>query len=435
MTQEVREPTVLFVTVGFGDSQKLEETLYAPIAVSIRSGNWERIVLLPSCDTAAHAREIEKRHRDRDIHVRRLPPAAETEADQCYDYFERVISEFGRNHPPEDMCVDITRGTKVMSAALLLAAVRHRIPHVRYIEGHRQPENPAGIVPGSERVRDTAMRSVIKHRTLDDALSLFRHGSFAGTALLLSQLRWDEGAQNVATLATFCASWDQLDYRAADELTFAPESPLPWADWMPDAKVRGWVHELASPMPEEGSEDYARRMAARLRRLSADLLANGERRLRQHQYEDALLRAYRTLEMVGQARLFAHGLDSKALPSDHEGVRELSEELKKTRSAPLTENKDGTRAAGREHVARLLKRLGDPLAVNLMHMADRGPMKAKSRNNSILIHGFEAATVGRAEDLSQLYEELKNLVGEDGRAAGLVDTSPARFLNDILDSA
>ena len=40
-----------------------------------------------------------------------------------------------------------------------------------------------------------------------------------------------------------------------------------------------------------------RAMAARLCRLTVDLLANGERRVCQGQNEDALVRAYRLLEL------------------------------------------------------------------------------------------------------------------------------------------
>ena len=42
--------------------------------------------------------------------------------------------------------------------------------------------------------------------------------------------------------------------------------------------------------------------AARLRRLALALFANGERRVCPARNEDALVRAYRLLELIGQAR-------------------------------------------------------------------------------------------------------------------------------------
>ncbi|MFQ5744778.1 MAG: hypothetical protein ACE5HV_14495, partial [Acidobacteriota bacterium] len=165
--------TVLFLTVGCGNPARLEETLYAPISKSISTDDWERIVLLPSGDTLDHARQLKKRHLHHDVHIRPLPDGvSENDADGCYQHFQGVIAEFGRPSCT-NMAVDITRGTKAMSAALMLAAFRHRIARVRYVEGDRDPSNPAVIVPRSERIRDIRTDIAIKHRTLDDAHLLF----------------------------------------------------------------------------------------------------------------------------------------------------------------------------------------------------------------------------------------------------------------------
>ena len=105
--------------------------------------------------------------------------------------------------------------------------------------------------------------------------------------------------------------------------------------------MREWVASLTVPLPEA----YADR-AACLRRLVVDLWANGCRRVRQRQYEDAILRAYRVLELLGQIRLFDHGLDSASLPPDHPAVAKLQENLQKTKSAALSRGPNGTLLAG-----------------------------------------------------------------------------------------
>lgn len=425
------DPRVLFLTVGLGNPKQLEETLYAPVSVSIRSGRWERIVLLPSHETLDHARKLKRRHPEDDIHIRTLPEGGEADADQCYKCFQRAITELGTPEP-DGMCVDITRGTKAMSAALLVAAMRYRIPHVRYIEGERNPDNPTVVVPGSERVRDIRVTSGIKHRVLDDAKVLFRRGAFAGAVVLLRELPPHEDVRDIIDLADFCAAWDQLDYRRADEITLASHLPEQWSGYVPGSEVRRWVHELARPFPDPTGRDYASAMAKRLRLLTADLLANGERRLLRRQYEDALLRAYRALEMLGQARLFDHGLDSAALPKDHDAVRELARGLERKQSAPLALNRDGTLSAGREQVARLLKRLGDPLAEELLSTASQGALRVTSRNHSILIHGYEPATGGREQELRELYAQLGEILEKDRQGVLTGDMSPARFLNTIL---
>jgi hypothetical protein len=178
--------------------------------------------------------------------------------------------------------------------------------------------------------------------------------------------------------------------------------------------IRDRVTELAEPLPEANRD-----RAAQLRLLVADLLANGERRLRDHQYEDAIIRGYRVLELVGQIRLFERDLDSAALPREHLEVKSFQEKLLNKKSHPLTE-KDDKYQASREQVARLLKHLGDPLAEDLLKLADQseGKVKLSRRNYSVWIHGFEAIAGSDPEPIRKLLEELeKLLIKDDGKTA------------------
>jgi len=401
---------VLFVTVGSGNPQALEETLYTPISKSIDSpGDWERVVFLPSQATSNHAHELKKRHWMYDVHIRPLPPAAENDADRCYDHFQHVIAELGRVRP-EKMVVDITRGTKAMSAALLLAAFRHRISAIRYVEGERDPANPAVIRPGSERVRDVRAHHAVYDRTLDEARLLLLRGDCAAAAHLLRDFDAHPQAVGARRLAEFYAAWDRFDYRAAHEIGLDQQVPADWATALPSEATRHWVHQLAAPL----RDDY-RAKAERVRRLAVDVFRNGERRIRQRQFEDAVVRAYRVLEMVGQARLFDRGLDSAALPSDHPVICKLRTDLRKKGSADFGENRDGTLNAGRELVARTLERLDDGLAGRLLELAKKeyNDFCLADRNRSILIHGFVA--VGPSEDvpLRRLYDDLATLLRAD----------------------
>ncbi len=415
MTTNARRapPTVLFLTVGSGNPAGLEETLYAPISKSITTGDWQRIVLLPSQNTLEHARELKRRYPQHDVHIRPLPASAsESDADACYDYFQGVIDELG-GASRASMAVDITRGTKAMSAALLLAAFRHGIARVRYVEGDRDPANPGVVVPGSERVRDIHAGVALKHRTLDEAHLLFRNGDFAAASLLLRFLPNDRKVQALVRIADFYSAWDRLDYKSADEVHVDPQVPSRWTACVPTDEARRWVHRLAEPFPDRGESDYPSLMAAHLRLIIVDLLANGERRVRHRQFEDALLRAYRVLEMLGQARLFDHRLDPAKLPPDHEVIRELQADLTKKRSAGFGCNTDGTLNASREQVARLLKRLGDPLAQKLLKGGASGAFGIASRNHSVLIHGYEAVGPSDQKLLDALYHELLEIAGRD----------------------
>ena len=230
------------------------------------------------------------------------------------------------------------------------------------------------------------------------------------------------------SLAAFCAAWDRLDYNGALKVDLAVpgEAPSRWVNLVPPQAIRDWVKALSEPMPESNRD-----RAAKLRLLVADLLANGERRLRDHQYEDAVIRAYRILELIGQIRLFARDLDSEALPADHPDVKSFQDKLRADNGSETLTERNGTYTAGQNKVARLLKYLGDPLGKPLLQLADRseGNLKLSRRNYSIWIHGFEAIGGSEPGPIKNLYKELERLLVLDGGPAAELSLRHARWLD------
>jgi hypothetical protein len=220
-------------------------------------------------------------------------------------------------------------------------------------------------------------------------------------------------------MAQFYAHWDRLDYMGASKVELTPPPPLSeWARLAPTAEMQAWVSQLAEPFPAAKDLPPGQRQAGHLRLLAADLLANGERRIRDDHFEDAVVRGYRVLELVGQTRLFDKGLDSASIPANDPQVIRLKEKLEKKRAqSSFGRNSDGTLNAGRLLVARLLKEKGDPLARRLIDTGD-DPL-LKSRNMSVLIHGFAVAEVDEQGPLRKLFRELEQILldesGEDAR--------------------
>lgn len=424
-------PRALLLTVGTGDNKRLEETLYVPLLKSIDTEPWARITLLPSRSTIVHADEIKSRRPALPIDVRPLSDeGVENDPDRCYFHFEQEISRLQRDEfVSTDIVVDFTRGTKAMSAALVLAASRHDVAALRYIAGDRDLRGM--VVPGTEDIVALSPAIATAQKRLDTALRLAEHGNFAGALEVLQEdgvAAWPAGlaeaARAVRPALGFFAAWDRLDYRTAAAVDLACAAPLPeWQSLWPTTAARAWVAGLASIPPASD----AAAMAARLRLLACDLLANGERRIRDRHYEDAVLRAYRVLELIGQIRLFDHGLDSGRLPSDHPAVRKLSAKLERNRSTGLGVRPDGSLTAAREQVARLLKVLGDPLASRLLGF-DRQPTlpRVSARNDSVLIHGFQA--IGPDDDalLRALYRGLEKLLIMDAGDAAQTALTTAR---------
>ena len=152
------------------------------------------------------------------------------------------------------------------------------------------------------------------------------------------------------------------------------------------------------------------------RDLVADLLASARRRLRLGRHEDTLLRAYRVLELMGQARLYDHGLESDRIDQTHPGFVKFRQE-KAGKRETLVPDRRGQISLARENVARLLKSMEDGFGNKLLDAVEfKG---TKERNHSLLIHGFEAhSAAAPVADLEALLDSLERLFDEENPANG-----------------
>ncbi|MBX6324106.1 MAG: TIGR02710 family CRISPR-associated protein [Rhodospirillaceae bacterium] len=421
-------PRALLLTVGTGNLDEIETSLLAPLRKSIAEGTWDRVVLLPSTVTEEHSRRLRDGLADTAIETRPLPrPEDENDADACFAHFDAEIERLRREGFAADaITVDFTRGTKAMSAALVLAAVRHGLPRLRYITGAR--DRRGMVIAGTETIREISPDIALDRRRIDAAAGLVEKGAFAAALQVLPDPdaagdgpARDEAARAalraMRAIAAFLAAWDRLDYKAAAHHEPVPAEVLPssWRGFRPDEAVTGWVARLAK-MPDRNHHEA---MGAWLRPLCVDLLANAERRVRQAQFEDALVRAYRVLELIGQARLFDHGIDSGRVPPDDPQVISLRQRLEKG-EGDFGVGRDGRLTASREICARLLKEKGDSFAERLLTFASQAAeLRPNARNVSVLVHGFEAQAPDDREQWRRLLDGLWGLLAEDRDAAAL----------------
>ena len=407
----------LVMTVGTGDIDRLEETLLTPLRMSIATDAWDTVVLLPSTVTEGFARQLREGLDGTAIEIHPLAAGDENDADRAYAHFDGVLRSVLQSARPERIEVDFTRGTKAMSAALVLAAARRAIPGLRYVVGRR--DRRGMVEPGSEEVRRIRTTTVEGHRRLDLARALLLRGDFAAVTDVLPDPHQPFAAvaypddvrvafSSIRTAARFYSAWDRLDYGWASKVKIGVPPSGDWDPVWPSDAMRNWVLALER---EPDRSDYPA-MAAWLRRLVLDLLANGERRIRHGQHEDALVRGYRVLELVGQVRLFDHGLDSANLDPNHDAVKALQKRLAKKNSAPLATGPGGQLQAAREQVARLLKRCRDALAERLL--AFESHLEPTRRNTSVLVHGFAARAPGDPTSLRGLFGDLEALIRKDG---------------------
>ncbi len=404
---------VLVLTVGTGNMEKLETSLLAPLAKSIRDGEWKEAVLLPSTMTAGFAESLTERFPGLPIRIETLPkPGLENDADACFGHFDEVLGGLlKKGYKANSLVADFTRGTKAMSAALVLAAVRRGVSRMRYIWGER--DSRGMVRAGTERIAQLRTELATARRRLDTASDLLNNGDFAAvlkltpgpddsfSAPIPDPMRGEAAA--LRRHAVFFAAWDRLDYAEAARRAGA----LRGEDRLGDAAE--WARRLSDA---PARNDHAG-MAEWLRRLVADLIANGERRVAHGQNEDALVRAYRILELVGQARLFDHGLDSADLDRERQAVKSVGEKARKTGSHPFSEAPGGKMQASRFQVGRILRHCNDPLADRLENFENEPALKPKLRNISILVHGFAARAPGDSDKMRALLNDLADLARED----------------------
>ena len=415
MTTHSDRKRALVLTVGTGNIDDLERTLLVPMLKSIEDGEWDRIVLLPSHTTKEFAQILQERISNPAVEINALPTSGqENNADACFGHFDSVLVQLIEdNFKPSDIVVDFTRGTKAMSAALVLAALGRDIPVLRYVHSEQRDERGM-VIPGTEKVGQIKTNLATERRRLDQAERLMSHGDFGAVIELLPHLdglfaglfseRFRVQAKALRSATHIYAAWDRLDYKAAvEELDRLGTAAQEAGRFAPTPEISKWLRRLAQrPNPNRSGHET---MAAHLRAVVCDLLANAERRLRDQHFEDALIRAYRVLELIGQIRLFDHGYNSADLPRNDAVIEALHfGEDRRTRKLQAT----------RYQAIKLLERLDDPLADRLFQFDRKhSASQTRRRNDSILTHGFTAMAPPEATPLREIIADLEHLLKED----------------------
>lgn len=423
------------MSVGVGNPHKLEESLYTPLLKSVETGHpWTMLLLLPSVDSAEHAEVVKARVLANGwtdvVQVAPLSKGQESSVDDCYEHFEQAIfdrlAKARLTGMPVGLVVDFTRGTKAMSAALMMAAMRHDATSVRYIDGQRESGT---VKAGTERVLSGHPSYAAAQRVLDRALQLMAHGNYAAVldvvpdpdapfALPIWKQRLQTEAKNIRSLAEFYSAWDRLQWQKAAELAGPlPTIELPdhWDRFAVSPSARNWVMQLANI----SSSSAFQKRAQDARRIIVDLWQNGQRRVQQGQYEDAFVRAYRILELIGQARLFDQGLDSAHVSTSEAFVGDFIELLEsKRRYPPYPKGKKGYQyyEFSREMVCVFLEWRGDQFGSKLLRTASAN--KIDNRNISILNHGLAATGPENKDQLIKIYLTIKDLIIKDNPQHG-----------------
>lgn len=310
-----------------------------------------------------------------------------------------------------EVVVDFTGGTKCMSAGMVLASLDWRC-RWQYVGGSERTKGGVGIVvDGKEQVVhpknpwDTlAWRHVLR------AAALFDEGDTGGAVAVLNgalrEGREGEVKRALAALRHFCSiywHWDAFRHKEAlkSEKEFQ-DSSYSLSCLLSGDAIEGLRRRAREDLPLLDQLAACKRAEPI---LVADLYRNGERRMQEERWDDAVARFYRCTEALAQQALRAHGIES----TSQVPVERIPDSLR--RDWNLDPERTQVELPLRKSY-ELLAALGDPLGQRFLRSTlgreKESPLMA--RNFSILAHGFQPVS---ENDAKALQTALHELIGGD----------------------
>ena len=399
-----------------------------PVAYSIRMNRPDRVLFLASEDSASSVDQAN----ERDLSILDLvkefghPLTTDQYRTALVPHQElvpcavRMREELRRELEDLDAgwntLLDLTGGTKIMSAALVLAGeqfdARYCYVGAASVEGSRDKGGLGVTLDGKERhLIFQNPHDATGLGTLDDAMVLFRSGAWASGARLLrdrhgrmTDPRHKRQLDTWAHLGEGYAAWDRFLYgEAAKHLRLTEQRPEDLRVLLPGPDIPKIQEKLGSDAAlleklEVTGDDF--------RPMIDDLLANALRRAGEGDYDEAAIRLYRAAELCANRKLAQeHQIDARAVQ-----VQDLpAEYFEKTGLHPP---RDGVlQLGGMQRAYQLLEVLGDPLGERFAKLGLEATTGEESilglRNQSILIHGHLRLT---SRQWKQLKYKILNLL-------------------------
>ncbi len=388
----------------------------APIIHALRSLAPVRVLFVCSASSAPSVEENILPSLDSTfaVHLEKDMLVLENEQDllSCVRDMRGTVSGLLCEHPSLRMCADFTGGTKVMSAALVLALADFDVRFL-YVGGGARSKNGLGtVLDGEEHVFELANPwEELAFSPVQQLVEAFNASHFGRAGELCLEMAGKSGKSDLfRALGTLCEAYALWEGFALEEAAQHFSSALGTLEQLAPASMAGFLGKareneraLASAARELASPSF---QGAASSSCLADLAANACRRMEQGRCDDAAARFYSLLEKAARMELWASfgidtsHVDAKSLPTDF-----------LEREKPVLGH-DGALQLPLFKAYRLLACLGDPLGHAFEKWQDRLATVLAARNNSILAHGF--APVGR-EQCEELKELAFGFLGLDDR--------------------
>lgn len=397
------DPTLLVCTVGGSP---------APLICSIRAHQPKQVLFLCSHASAPSVTE-------QILPALDVPPAwrIHTLADEqdllaCVEDMRSGLAEAlnAWNMPPDTALLgDFTGGTKVMSAALVMALMENNVQFT-YTGGGRRDKGGLGIVQDGEEkhlclANPWQVLAFPRIQELAYAFNACQFPEAAGLALLIAEHGVHPAFFTaLAALAHGYALWDGFRYAEAEKTftsslcTMEKVAPPSMASFLKQ------VHDNSLALTAAATErDAFITRAIPCPNYLLDLAANALRREAQGRFDDAVARLYSLLEKTVKTTLrCAYGLDTSDLSPER-----LPRDFLK--QCPPVASHDGALQLPLFRAFQLLASLEHPLGIRFMEQRQELKALLQARNFSLLAHGFEPVSEETCARLRVLVLDFLNL--------------------------
>ena len=409
--------SVLFMNIGTGNVEQSIDEVYIPaVSKAIDSAEVDTIVLFISTNNTSSqiAKKIKEKYEAVGcvVEIKLLPDKGmEFNVDQCFvKYYDWMFP-----YRDKKITIDFTHGTKAMCAALYVCGMFYGVEEFQYT---KKKQGETGFVDGEEIVQKNTALEARWRALFKQCQTLFQKHQYTAVEEILSGtppkvLKGQK--EKFLRLAKFCSAYDSFDYKTSYDENIRIEFDISELNFKYNPDFLEFLKKLQNPICWFVDRDtYKLAENEKKNNLSVgiqlvfDLYANGLRRLEDGLVEDAMIRAYRMLELMGQIYLFKFGYLPDKLSKNDKNVVYFAQDKR------LSFNEGGFLCPlGREKTLDFLETL-EANEECLNDLRQEGEVLRSVRNKSILIHGFSIGDCKIIENsLNTILEIIKYFISKD----------------------
>ena len=382
---------ILFMTVGtgVGDNEEQIHSLAHGLLKSITHFRPDKILFFGSNLSMKTVESLKNQYKDQNNEELENYEFIEFKDVDNFDSCFRIIKEKIEENQGHEIIIDYTSGTKTMTTSAAICSVLYR-KDLTLVSGRGQN----GLVMSqTENIKTQSLYSVYDEMNMEKVKESFNGYRFETAHEILDEIISLEDKEVYQSLIMAYSLWDKFNHKEASDILSKLELDFEGdGSFKLNKKFIGTLVKTPNMRDKHLIGPY----------LVADLIKNAERRLEEGKYDDAVARLYRAVELIVQCKLkFQYGVETSDLD-----VEKLPEEIRYK-----YENKRGRNGKimiGMRQSYKLIRDLNDDLG-DKFHNDSRLKDLLQQRNNSILAHGLQPITKGKASEVVELKDKTVEL--------------------------